>query len=244
MKTSDKLLLCFSLSALVLYGAVHLGLYARSRDSKAITRLRQAESWTVQYKGKAPASLSLQGNVNITLIPSDSFFIKYDNGDKGKIELRGSGTDSLSIRGGAFSMNPHDIFQRYSDYPWIEIHAGPQTLIRLNNLLALVKGPKITGRSDWNLEAINTQIWIGEGYGNENNFTAAEFYDHIQLNATNSNLVLHRNAVVGELNVQLDDQSELNDQHANIRQPEIHYTDGSRINLTGATLDRLRKMNN
>lgn len=241
MKTSDKLLLSFFLSILGLYGGMQLVLYARARDGRTTMAPKEEATWTVQYKGKVPSFLSVQGNVNVKLFPSDTFFIGYDKGDKGKIDLRESGADSLSIGGESIPMNPHDNFQRYSDYPWIEIHAGPHTRIQLTNLLALLKGPKIAGHADWDLQAVNTQLWIGEAYGNESNLTTTDYYDSVQVQATNSNLVLHWNAVIGKLNVQLDDKSELNDQHARIGQPEIHYTDRSGIKLSGINLDRLRK---
>src|SRR5258708_5418007 len=205
-----------------------------------VTSPAEEEGWGIKYKGEAPFFLSVQGNVNVRLIPSDTFFIEFDKHESSKINCRRSGADSLLIQGESIPMNPHDIFQHYSDYPWIEIHAGPHTRIQLTNLLALLKGPKIAGRADWNLQAINTQLWIGEAYGMAPDSTAAEFYDSVQVHARNTNLVLHRNAVIGKLNVQLDDQSELDDQHATIGQPEIHYTDRSRINLTGANLDKLK----
>src|SRR5258708_34848727 len=141
MKTSNKLLLFFFLSVLGLYGAIHLALYARSKQGKMVTSPAQEEGWGIQYKGEAPSFLSLQGNVNVRLIPSDTFFIEFDKHESSKINCRRSGADSLLIQGESIPMNPHDIFQHYSDYPWIEIHAGPHTRIQLTNLLALLKAP-------------------------------------------------------------------------------------------------------
>jgi hypothetical protein len=242
MKTSDKLILFFSLSVLGLYGAAQLALYARSRQGEIVTNAPLEEGRITEYKGKAPAFLSLQGNVNVRLIPSDTFYIEYEREAKGKINCRPFGTDSLLVQGEDLSrMSPHRPFQGYSDFPWIEVHTGTHTRIRLTGVLAIVKGPTNSGRTDWDLQAINTQLWIGEAYGNETDFAAAELYDSVQVNATNTNIVLNRNAVIGQLTAQLDDQSEINDEHATIGKPAIHYTDRSKVNLTGINLNKLRQ---
>lgn len=242
MKRSDKLLLSFFLSILCLYGLIHLALYNRWRQGKVIADLKTDEGWVTRYKGKAPALVFLQGNVNVRLLPSDTFFVEYPKDEGGKIHWGPEGADSLVIQGALTAMNPHDIFQRYGDYPWVDVHAGPHTRIRLNGLLALVKGLKNGGSAEWDIAADNTQLWIGETYGNETNNIAFEHFDSIRVQGRDVNLILHRNVIIGKLDVHLDDRSALKDQNATISQLGIHYTDQSRINLTGANLDKLREM--
>lgn len=240
MKRSDKLLLTFCLSVLCLYGVINLALYVRMRQGKIISDLKTDEGWITRYKGKAPALLSLQGNVNVRLIPSDTFYIQYHQEEGDKIHWGPAGTDSLSIEGGTIEINPHDFYQRYSDYPWVDVHANARTHIRLTGLLALVKGLNKAGPAEWNLQAVNTQLWIGETYGNETNKIDFEHYDSIQVQAINSKLILHRNAIIEKLAVQLNDSSEINDQEVSVNRMELHYAPLSKLNLTGANLDKLK----
>src|SRR5258708_8626047 len=104
MKTSDKLLLFFFLSVLGLYGAIHLALYARSKQGKMVTSPAQEEGWGIQYKGDAPSFLSLQGNGNVRLIPSDTFFIEFDNNESSNINCRRSSAANLVMLGESIPM--------------------------------------------------------------------------------------------------------------------------------------------
>lgn len=242
MKKSDKILLFVFLSLLGLYALIHLSLYIRFKQGKIIKDLKTDEGWISRYKGQAPTLVSLEGNVNVRLLPSDSFYIEYHAEDSMKIKFSPLSADSLQIRGGGIDINPHEMFQRYSDFPWVDVHADMRTRIRMNGVLALVKGSKEAGHVQWDLQAINTQLWIGESYGNDADMHASEHYDSLQIQATNVKLELHRNAIIGKLDIRLDNQSELCDQHATISKPEIYYTEGSRVNLTGINLDKLRGM--
>jgi len=240
MKTSDKILLGFCLAVLCIFSAAHLELYARFRQGKITTNREGSEGWIGLYHGKAPAVLFVGGNVNVTLVPSDSFFIDYEERARGQIGLQQPGNDSLIVMAADVDrVNPRGIFQNYSEFPWMAVHAGPHTRILLQDVLALVKGPNDRQAASWDLVAKNSQVWIGEAYG-DNNLCVRESYDSVQIDAKNSNLVLHRNSVIQSLFVQLDARSEVNDHHAVIGKPVIRYADSSNINMTGRNLDKLR----
>ena len=243
MKTSNKILLIFFLSILGVIGAIQLVLYARLKEGKIIRGLQQDEGWVLMYQGKAPAILAVEGNVNVDLIPSDKFFIEIADDAGSQIGFRKMEGDSMLVSAGAgLWVNPHGIFQDYGDRRWVRIHANAHTLIRLRHLLALLGGstaPGGTDRPDWDLEATDAQVLMGDAFGIRLDFSDTAHYHSVHIDARNSNLVLYRNADAEALSVKLDERSELNDMHARIGRPAISYADGSKINLTGVNLGRL-----
>lgn len=241
MKTSNKLLLIFFLSMPVGLIAIHFALYGQVKQGHIINST-QSTDWIRPYKGKAPAVVALESNINITLIPSDSFYVEYQQTDASHISCQPKGVDTLVIKGdGNIVMNPHTFFQYYSDLPWVSVHTGRHTRISLNGVLALLKGRTRHDGASIHIRAIDTQLWLGETYGSSGTDYPAQYYDTVLVDAENANLILHRNAVIGRLSVRMNSQSEINDQHANIDSIDLQYTPLTKILLTGVNLDKLRQ---
>jgi hypothetical protein len=241
MKTSNKLLLILFLSMPALLGVIHLSLHSQLKQGHIINSMQSMDEWIRPYKGKAPAIVALEGNINVILFPSDSFFVEYQKNDAGHISCQPAGEDSLVIKGdGTISMNPHAAFQYYSDLPWVSVHTGRHTDIRLKGILALLKGGDKPDGIRLHIRATDTQLWIGESYG-ANGPDNPFYYDSVLVEAKNANLVLHRNAVVRYLSATMDDKSEVNDQHANIGSIDLQYTPLTKIGLTGVNLDKLKQ---
>lgn len=242
MKTSNKILLIFLLSLLGTVGAVHLALYAKYRQGRIVTKEERNGDWVTQYKGKTPVLVSLQGNINITIEPSDTFFVAIERGGDEHVSLVSTGDDALVIKGeDSSTIDPHNMFQNYSGRPWVVVHTGTHSHIQLTGVLALLKGRKTAGAFDADIRAINSQLWIGESYGFNNAPFPTESYDSLQVHAENANIILHGNAFIRQLSLQLDKRSEINDRHAGIGGLDIRYTDSSKINLTGANLNKLHR---
>jgi hypothetical protein len=247
MKRSDKLLLIFCLSVLVIFGAVHLALYASYRNGN-ITRGSDKET-VVSHKDAAPALLWLNGNLNVRIIPSDTFSVQWDSREAEKITQRQS-RDSLVITGDSIGnssrRNPHSQWQDYQDFPWITVYCGQLKRIALSGLIAIVNGEKKPGVFAVELWLANTQILFGDpgemGDPREMNYTPHPFafYGAVDIHAANSKLLLYRNTVIHTLTAQLDDRTELNELNAQIDSPEIHYADHSMITLDGANLKKMK----
>lgn len=241
MKTSNKLLLTLALLVLGVFGAVHLTLYARLKAGH-IVNVRSEAGWVPIYKGNAPRLIILEGDINFKVIPSDSFFIEIQEEARGKASCRPAGNDSLVVKGDSlFVINPHGIFQHYSDRPWVTVHAPSHTDIRLNGVLAFLQGSKQPGRRNLHVQAIYSQLWLGETYGLTGADYSTLYYDSVQVQAENCKLVMYQNATIHQLSVRLDDLSEINDQITTIDAIDIQHMPHSRINLTGANLDKLNK---
>ena len=241
MKTSNKLLLIFFLFVLAGFGTIHLTLYSQLRHGHIFNSRTSQEGWARAYEGAAPAILVVEGNINITLIPSDSFFVEVQEEFAGKVHCR-STTDSLVLKGDtSFVANPHGSAGNYGDLPWVSVHMGSLTGIRLRGVLALLRGNDKPGSFDTHITATNTQLWIGESYGINGGDYPSQYYDSLQVEGVNTDLVLHSNAHIQHLVAILDPRSEVNDLRAKLGTISIQYTPQTKINLTGINLDKLNK---
>jgi hypothetical protein len=263
MKTSDKLLLILLLSALGIFGAVHLALYARYRQGNFLGEKELNEQGFIKYRGPAPVALSLKGNMIVRIIPSDNFSVEIEkdgggpgqdgglNGPKAVIEgVEAAGSrklsyhadgDTLIIRGNPFpEIDPHGAWQSYFNFPRVNIYAGQLKSIRVSGGMVDLKGEERPGQFHTALFFRNALCWIGESDENYNWKWSPAYYDSVRIQADNSKLVLHANATIKKLTVQLDDGSEIDELKARVDHSSIACSANSRINMTGATLKNLR----
>ncbi len=230
--------------------AVHLTLYTLYRQGDITTGLENISKKEFPDKGAVPATLSINGNLNVRLIPSDTFSVDWDQRGEKQVHVRRSG-DSLIIDGEyPISRDPHSPWQQFDNLPWIFVSCGGLKNIQLTGVLATMKGGLVPGRIGLNMELSNTQLNLGRpgeisrGFRqfplDPNDRSGREYYDSLDIHAVNSNLVLNANIVVHTLRVQLDGRSELQDFNAVIDSPAIQYADHSRITLSGINLKKLK----
>jgi len=200
------------------------------------------DGWTRSYEGRAPSKITIQGNINVTLIPSGSFNIEVQEDAAGKIHCQLSG-DSMIVRSDdTLPLNAHTSFQNYSDRPWVSIDLTPDVdLVRVEGQLALFRGSSKPGNLHLEIQAVNSQVWLGETYGMEGALNPAYYYDSVHIEEVNSNLQIHQNAEIRRLSAHLDDQSEFNDFKGMSGRLHLQYAPGSKINIKGSTLDMLKQ---
>lgn len=240
MKTSDKLLLTLALLILGVFGVINLTLYARMKAGH-IKNMYSHDGWVRSYTGKAPSAITLRGNINVTLIPSDSFTVEAQEDAAGRIHCRLLQDSMIVYSDDTVPLNPHTWFQNFSDRPWVsvDIPAGVH-LIRTEGQLALFRGSPKPGRLRLDIQAVNSQVWLGETYGLEGTSYPTFYYDSVYVQEMNSNLVIHPNAEIGRLSVHLDPQSEINDLKGKLGSIDLQYAPESKINMKGSTLDKLK----
>jgi len=241
MKTSDKLLLTLALAILAVFGGVQLTLYARMKAGYVNTPTSR-DGFTQIYTGDAPVRLTVRGNVNLTLIPSDSFAVYLQDESTIKVSCQRAGDSLLVNADSLLTINPHTSFQIYGDLPWVSIHipSGVHS-IRLEGQLALLRGGSKEGDFRCSLQAVNSQLWLGESDGAGSSTSPAYFYDSVHVETLNGNLVVHPNAAIKHISVQLDGQSEINDLNGVMGTFDLEYSPLAKVNLKGSTLDKLRK---
>jgi hypothetical protein len=249
MKTSNKILLISSLSALGIFGAVHLALYAKYARGD-FSSGSPDEKMTTLFAGPAPAVLYLEGSLNVRFLPSDSFSVECAKADEDRINMRQSG-DSFHVIGDTnITRNPHTSWQQFDYFPWVTVHCGRSKKIQLSGVIALIKGTSSAGSFALELGITNTQLVMGEPDDNAPGIhklalgaqtgRKLEFYDKLDIRSVNSNVVMNANSVIRDLDIQLDDRSEMHDFDAQIDSPLISYSAHSQIDLSGANFKKLK----
>jgi len=241
MKTSDKLLLTLALLILGVFGAINLTLYARMKAGH-LKSMYSPGGWARAYEGRAPSKITIKGNINLTLIPSDSFSVEVQEEAAGRIHCRLSGDSMIVSSEDTLPLNPHTFYQNYSDRPWVSIDIPSSvSLVRMEGQLALFRGARKPGNVRFDIQAVNSQIWLGETYGMEGASYPAYYFDSVHVQEVNSSLIIHENAEINRLSAHLDDQSELNDMKGTLGALHLQYGPQSKINIKGATLDKLKE---
>jgi hypothetical protein len=241
MKTSDKLLLTLALLILGIFGVINLTLYARMKAGH-LQSMDSPGGWVRSYKGSAPSKITIKGNINVMLMPSDSFSVEVQEEAAGKIHCQLSGDSMIVSSEDTLPLNPHTLFQNYSSRPWVSIvMPSSVSLVRVEGQLALFRGSSKPRGVHLDVQAINSQVWLGETYGTQGAYYPTYYYDSVHVQEVNSNLLVFSNAEVNQLSVRLDDQSELNDMKGTLGALHLQYAPQSKINLKGATLDKLKK---
>ncbi|HEY4063916.1 MAG TPA: hypothetical protein VGM30_18545 [Puia sp.] len=268
MKTSDKILLISSLSSLGIFGLVHLMLFAKQERGE-IQKENGFQARQLTFKQMTePYCLVMRGLLQIHIIPSDSFSLEFrlsadDNRTiipkESVASLNGSrsdpGTnnskepvyhregDTLFIdgeKGQVWRKNadmmiqwPFPVVNVYCRHPGlIKVEGGQVTLV--GGRTALQAG----GRST-RMTIRNGILWVGQFHG-WNDPVYPEFFDTLQLHATNSTIMLNHLAATDRLQTSLSDNSLLQDLNMDIGQLEVGCDSSSRVNLTGKNLQKLR----
>ena len=242
MRTSNKILLIFFLSAITVFSAVHLTLYAKFTRGEIITGKDPERKIFDIYTGPTPSVLFIKGKLNVTIVPSDSFAIKWEKDIGGKLNLRAAG-DSLIIEGSLPGrIDPSDERMPLESLA-LTVHYGHLKHIGLSGCLARIDGTERAATFAIDLRLQDAQLRFG-GYAEYNGDIRAgpirEYFDSIRVEATHSNLMIGQNASIGNLTVQLADRSVIRDGNASIGKPEIHYSDDSRLDLSGVNLRKLK----
>lgn len=269
MKTSDKLLIGFSLASLGLFGVLHLTLYAAYKRGDAVDAktLRQEQFDLVRLP--QPEYLFLKGTIWVNIFPSDSFYVEFpktlkDPGEGFFLKTKYARNamlphyeqsgDTLSI----FGNNDMTIHRPFADGPYresitiVNVYCPYLRGIRIRDGEVMLKGSPAGGKPvAARLKIENSTLWIGEWLGdrfwNDPGLRAAhssappvEYFDSLDIQSDNSIVLLNAAASIHALHIRLDDGSELNDQKAMIGNLEIGFSSDSRVNLTGINLPKAK----
>jgi hypothetical protein len=253
-KTSDKLLAAMLIGAVGLVCCIHLALYAQFRSGHILRWRQMQKELFVPHRLPQPAVLSLTGTIWVNIYPSDSFYFELPRGGKAtddswKIGLtsdltipayRQSG-DTLFITG-SNQVSIHRPFVDFSyreQLPRVNIYSrGLRDIRLLNGQLELDGSDSAAGAPSIRLTAINSTVWIAEYDEPLHTQPAPKFFDSLDLQLSNSILLLNRSANIRKARISLDGDSELNDRWSTIGRSQIAASDSSRIDLTGNNLKK------
>lgn len=261
MKTSDKLLLTAVLTAMGLFGLVHLGLYAKYRKGELVTEKALHAADFTTYHLPQPQYVVVEGRMRTRIVPSDSFFIELRKNDERSREVRllALPKDKPIYEKG---MNPEGdvetltyrmsgdtlIIQGGDPRPWPEsfdIPLGLTTMVTLHcrNLPIEIRqgevvlaGSPLAG-ADHRLSVRNGRVVIGELIRPTD---GREFFDTIRMQAYRSKVTLNPAAIVTSLQAQIQDHSLLEDHQTTLGGLLLCIDSSSRASLTGPNLEKLR----
>lgn len=259
MKTSNRILLIFLISGVILFAAIHFSLYRKYEKGEIVTERELLHEFYSDYEMSVPAYLSLSNFRNIVIIPSDSFHFE--------IEKKSGGTagyklihDSLFIFGAA---NP-SVTLTASAKP-IVTTSGEERITALNTpsvflseqLLILYCPPLkmlkirdgsicLYGTSDHSNNRFEAYIQDCEfNFSNRNLYETAyenKYYDSISIHSARSYVNLNKNSVVRSLYMSMDGESQLVDNKSIIENIYLDCKPDSWLHLSGENLKRVRQI--
>lgn len=260
MKTSNKILLISSLSAMGIFGLVHLTLYARYERKDLLTEndLQGRRLALIP----APRYLAIRGLLQTHIIPSDTFSIEFRNSsdDSRMIQPRQSKDadawnkrepsyhregDTLFIEG----EKGRTVYRNNADqmiqwpFPVVNVYCRNLGLIEVNGgQVTLVGATQTAGAAGDQARLIvkNSILWVGQ-YHNWSDPLTPEFFDTLRIRAFNSTVLLNHLTVTGPLQANLADNSLIEDRGTDIGQLlEIGCDSTSSARFTGKNLQKLR----
>jgi hypothetical protein len=268
MKTSDKLLLGFSLASVGLFGVLHLVKYAEYKSGNILDENKLHEEQFNRFSMSRPRYLSLRGTLWVNIFPSDSCYVEFpkkpirpgdgffertkNEPDPALPRYQQKG-DTLVIDGN----NNLAIHRPFADagyetsVPVVNVYCRGLREISVNYGEVMLKGAgsdaaPVAAR----LRVDNSTLWIGDRIFTFNElpmvfnqhpreeYAAKEEFDSLAIESENSIILLNGSAHVRSLHIRLDKGSELNDQLGSVEQLTIGYNRDSRINLGGNNLKK------
>jgi hypothetical protein len=242
MKTSDKILLYSTLSAVGLFIATDLLQFAkyRSGDILDFKALQQRD-----YSRHSLAGIQwlvLDGPIRSTLRPSENDSLEFDVNRMQEEQVdwvrRG---DTLTISAGGIRLrDAHDNWFSFEDYVAVRVYSPQLKGIRVNN--GIVSLDNEVNRPDLSAHFVidSTVLWVG-GYDRDSDKVySVEPWDTISVRGVNSSFILNKQAHVKELGLVMDGRSEVTDRLAAVDGGFIQGDSNTVIHLRGRNFEKVR----
>ena len=261
MKASNKWLLGFLIFAFGFSLAVYGVLNSQYRKGNFIAAAQLHEEAFVRQPLPAARVLSIDGTIWVNLVPADSFAIEMprnnkdpDDGifvDQPRIRIKKIPGDNMAISWqqsgdtlfvtGNTRIPVHRAFSNFyyrRGLPQVTILSPRFSDVRLNNGQLYFQGAAdAVHKCSAHLTVSNSTLWIGMQYDNHRK-DPREYFDSIEIDAANSQIMLNAPAMVHHLRATLTDSCWLSDQFATLDSAIIRTSPDSKPELTGANLKR------
>lgn len=242
MKTSDKILLYSTLSAVGLFVAIDLLQFAKYRSGDILDFQALQQRDYTRHSLAGIHWLVLDGPIRSTLRPSENDSLEFDvnkmQEDRVDWVQRG---DTLKISASGMQLrSAHDNWFSFSDYAVVRVFSPQLKGIYVNNgNISLDNEAKKQGLSA-HLVIDSTILWVGSFDPVMDTFYTIEPWDTISVRGVNSNFILNKQAHVKELGLVLDDRSEVTDRFAMVDGGFIQGDTNTVINLRGKNFEKVR----
>jgi hypothetical protein len=240
MKTSDKIILFSTLTALGIFGGVQFLQFARFRAGDILTVKDLDREDFVSTTLPRPASLLLEGPMRAFVLPADSFHFSIDINEVAAFHYHQAG-DSLVIEGDKrLKKSPHQGWFDYMGFPTIHIYTPRLKNIRVNNGFVVLQNDEGRAGISVALDLDSSQIWVGAYNADRDSVVQTEPYDSITIHAVNSAVILNRQAQVKALDLWLDDRSDIVDRWSRLDTAHIRGEKNTYIQIRGRSLSKIR----
>jgi hypothetical protein len=241
MKTSDKILLCSTLSAIGLFAMVDLLHYAKYKKGEILNFTQLNALDNVPHSFTGIHHVVLDGPIRTTLYPAqtDSLTLQVPK-DKQDEFLYHQNADTLIIR--SKGRNAHDAHQNwfgYIDYPPLQLFFTPGTKFHILQGFATLDNEAARSDRSARFQLDSSQLWIG-GYDRyKDSVYGIEPWDSISITGINSQVDLNRQAYVKLLDMRLDNRSEAVDRWSTIDSGYIQGDTNTYLHIRGKNFQKL-----
>jgi len=242
MKTSDKILLYSTLSAVALFALVDLLHYAKYKKGEILTFDKLNTLDNVSHSFAGIRWVVLDGPMRTTLYAggSDSVLFQISK-DQQREFLYRQDTDTLVIRTkGRNARDAHQNWFGYVDYPALQLYFPPGTNFHILQGFATLDNEAARSHRNARFLLDSSQLWIG-GYDRyKDSVYSIEPWDTISAAGINSNIVLNRQAHVRMLDLKLDNKSEATDRWSTIDSGYLQGDTNTYIHLRGKNFQKVQ----
>jgi hypothetical protein len=242
MKTSDKILLYSTLSAIGLFVAVDLSLYAKYRSGDILGFETLQEKGYTRHALAGIKWLVIDGPIHTVIRPGETDSLEFD---VNKMEdahvdwFRRGDTLTIVVKNRRVR-SAHDNWFSYGDYASVRVYCPPLKGIHINNGVAVLDNEANRKGISASLVIDSTQLWVGVFNSNWDSVYRIEPWDTMSVRGVNSNFILNRQAHVKQLDLSLDDRSEVTDRFSTVDTGFIQGDTNTNVVLRGRNIEKIR----
>jgi hypothetical protein len=242
MKTSDKILLYSTLSAIGLFVAVDLLQYAkyRSGDMLGFTALQERDYTRHSLTGIQ--WLVLDGPIYSTIRPGETDSLEFDVSKAADAHVdwfRKGDTLTIVVRNQR-TRSAHDNQFSYGGYSSVRVYCPPLKGIHINNGFAVLDNEVSKPGLSAHVVIDSTQLWVGAFAQDQDFVYRVEPWDTLSVTGVNSNFILNRQVHVKVLGLSMDDRSEMADRYSTVDTGFIKGDTNTIIHLRGRNFEKIR----
>lgn len=239
MKTSDRILLCSTLSAIGLFALVDLLHYAKYKKGEDLTFKQINALDNVAHSFTGVHWIVLDGPMRTTLYPADSLQIQVNKTQRQEF-IYWQKADTLVIRTkGRYARDAHQNWFAYQEYPPLQLYFPPLQGICILQGFATLDNEETRPNCSARFLLDSAQLWIGGFDRYKDTVYGIEPWDNITAIGTNSNIIINRQAHLKMLGLRLDNKSQAQDRWSTIDSGYIQGDTNTYIHLTGKNFQNL-----
>jgi hypothetical protein len=239
MKTSDKILLCTTVSVIgifIVMDALHYIGYNRGQILD-FAALEQQDF--ISHEQEGIHWLVLDGPMRTIFYPADRLKIDIDRHEASRFQFERRGDTLLVSLGRYHARNAHDNYYSYGENVPVRVFLPAMKGIKLINGFAVLDNEEGRKGISAALELDSTQCWVGNYDRNADSVYSIEPWDTITVKGVNSNFIVNKQAHIKALSLRLDAESEMSDRFSLIDTAYIQGDSTTALHLNGRNFRKL-----